>query len=560
MDHAARRLKPPRRLTALKQRLSEQLSPAARLALKRLAFAPLRAGVRLAGRLYRLAERVRAQAEAHGLDLRRAWDVRATPRSPLTQQWGATDFLFLMDAVNGRAESLDPERPVRTSVVMLCYNKADLTFQSLRSLVREVDLSDTEIIVVNNASRDETRRVLDYFGGHIRAVHSEVNLGFVHGCNEGARVSRGKYLLFLNNDTVVLPGWLENLVEAVDADPRVGAAGPMFIYPDWTLQEAGGVIWRDAGALQYGRGKSPEDPRFNFAREVDYCSGASLLVRKDLFDRLGGFDARIMSDVPVGSGLSSSAALEVGLLRALRTAFALDLDDVRLALIGQRAENEFVGARVGVMDQMAASLADEGTALFLDTRSLAYERVTLPADVELVVLNSGVAHDHAAGDYNTRRGECERAAALLGVAQLRDLTAADLPRIVALPPPLDRRARHVVTENARVLAAVEAMRTKDPARLGELFAASHDSMRDDYDVSIAAIDLIVALARAEPRVYGARLTGGGFGGSVVMLAHPGVGAAAAARIARRYGEQTGHTATVLVPVTAPSLPEGCGSL
>jgi galactokinase len=280
---------------------------------------------------------------------------------------------------------------------------------------------------------------------------------------------------------------------------------------------------------------------------LDYVQGVAAVLRQ-AGHRIDGFDLRVHSHVPVGSGLASSAALEVSLLRGLRAAFALDLDDVELARLGQRAENSFVGARVGIMDQMAASLADEHSALFIDTRDLAYERIPLPEGVELIVLNSGVAHSHAAGDYNTRRAECERACALLGVAELRDVGPADLARVEALPEPLSRRARHVVTENARVLEAVEAMRGGDPARLGELFYASHASMRDDYEVSIPEIDLIVELARGEPEVDGARLTGGGFGGSVVILVRAGAAGAVARRIAQVYAGRSGRTPTVLVPV------------
>ncbi len=279
---------------------------------------------------------------------------------------------------------------------------------------------------------------------------------------------------------------------------------------------------------------------------LDYVQGVTHTLLADGFV-LSGFDAKITSDVPLGSGLSSSAALEVSLLRALRTAFGLALDDVTLALVGQRAENGFVGAHVGVMDQMASSLADRGTALFLDTRDLSFERVPLPPTADLVVINSGVAHDLTAGDYNTRRAECEQAAALLGVGSLRDMTEADLPRIARLPDPLNRRVRHVVTENARVLRAVAAMKADDLAELGRLFAASHASMRDDYEVSAPAVDLLVSLAAADPAIHGARLTGGGFGGSIVALARIGTGRAAAARIAAAYNQQTAHHATVLVP-------------
>ncbi|QRN94029.1 galactokinase [Archangium violaceum] len=279
---------------------------------------------------------------------------------------------------------------------------------------------------------------------------------------------------------------------------------------------------------------------------LDYVQGVTLVLQREGFS-FDGFDVRISSEVPVGSGLSSSAALDVCLLRALREAFSLQLEDVRLALLGQKVENDFVGAPVGVMDPMACHLADGGSALFLDTRSMSFERVSLPAGVEPIVINSGVAHNHAAGDYRTRRAECERAAALLGVPQLRDLTEADLPRVAALPDPLGRRARHVVSEDARVLATVTALRTGDLAALGPLLYASHVSQRDDYEVSVPQIDLLVELARGEPDVLGARLTGGGFGGSIVALARTGTGAAVAQRIARAYSARSGHSATVLVP-------------
>jgi galactokinase len=282
------------------------------------------------------------------------------------------------------------------------------------------------------------------------------------------------------------------------------------------------------------------------ARWTDYLQGVTWVLAKAGFS-VGGADIRIDSTVPLGSGLSSSAALEIALLRAFREAFTLPIDDVQMALLGQRAENEFVGAPVGVMDQMACTLAGDGQALFLDTRSLDWSVVPLPTAAELIVLNSGVAHNHAKGDYRTRRAECEEAARQLGVAQLRDLDVPDLPRAMRLPDPLGRRARHVVTEDARVLEAVKVMRSGDVESFGRLFYESHDSMRDDYEVSIPEIDLIVELARAQPDVYGARLTGGGFGGSVVMLARPGTAAAVAGRVAATYAARTGKAPTVLVP-------------
>ncbi len=274
---------------------------------------------------------------------------------------------------------------------------------------------------------------------------------------------------------------------------------------------------------------------------LDYIQGVTQALRHAGFT-IGGFDARFASEVPVGSGLSSSAALTVSLLRALRSAFLLSVDDVGLAKLAQRAENDLVGAPVGIMDPMAASLADTQTALLLDTRSLGFERVSLPKDAELVIIDSGVSHENRNGEYKMRRLECERAARLLGLPELRDATAADLGRIGQLPGPLDRRARHVVTENARVIHAVRAMKAGDLDALGQLFAASHRSMRDDYEVSVPQVDRLVEIATADRDIHGARLTGGGFGGAIVAFARAGRGADAAGRIARRA-----QGAVVLVP-------------
>jgi len=284
---------------------------------------------------------------------------------------------------------------------------------------------------------------------------------------------------------------------------------------------------------------------------LDYIQGVTWVLRQpevQLQTPLSGFDLSINSTVPLGAGLSSSASLEVAVLRVIRAAFGLDhLDDVRLAKLGQLAENDFVGAHCGIMDQMAASLADDTTALFLDTRSLEFRRIPLPANADLIVIHSGVSHELTGGDYNTRRAECEEAARRLGVPQLRDLGLADLPLVDRLPDPLARRARHVVTEDERVLEAVQALEASDVARLGELFAASHASMRDDFEVSAPSVDLLVDIATADTDVYGARMTGGGFGGAVVMLARRDRGRAAGERIARTYAERSGRVPTLLVP-------------
>jgi galactokinase len=267
---------------------------------------------------------------------------------------------------------------------------------------------------------------------------------------------------------------------------------------------------------------------------IDYVQGTFAALRAN-GARVGGVDVAITSEVPVGAGLSSSAALEVALLRALREAFGLSLDDLALAVVGRAAETDFIGAPVGIMDQMAASLADESAALFLDTRSLSYQRVVLPPAVEIAVIDSGIAHGHATGEYRTRRAECDRAAMLLGVTMLRDVS--DVAMVDSLPEPLRRRARHVVTENARVLGAVTAMRGGDAIALGRLLDESHESLRVDFEVSVAAVDRLVELARRDGDVFGARMTGGGFGGAIVALTKAGYAAAAAARIVGAYGDR-----------------------
>jgi len=283
-----------------------------------------------------------------------------------------------------------------------------------------------------------------------------------------------------------------------------------------------------------------EAPRHDW---VDYVQGVTAVARPRA---LGGFEAWIDSDVPPGSGLASSAALTVSMLRALRQAFAWELDDLRLALLGQRAEVELVGAPVGVMDPMAASLGTPGSALFVDTRSLRVERVGLPAGLGIAVVHSGISHDHASGEYRVRRRECEEATRALGVPDLRSLEVGD-PRIASLPPPLDRRVRHVVTENARVLEAVEDLRAGALEHLGALLNASHRSLRDDYQVSLPDLDRLVALADAAPGALGARLTGGGFGGAIVVAARQEGLRASMQRVAEQYRRETGRTATVLVP-------------
>jgi len=279
---------------------------------------------------------------------------------------------------------------------------------------------------------------------------------------------------------------------------------------------------------------------------IDYLQGATKFLAEK--GSLSGFEASIHSTMPEGSGLSSSAALEISFLKALRSAFQIDVSDVDLALMGQRIENEFVGARVGIMDQMAVSLAKSGEALFLDTKELTFERVSLPLDqMDLVIINSGLSHQLSAhdGGYNQRRAQCEEACKIIGIKELRDINVSTLAS-KNLPEPLNRRARHVVTENERVHKAVNAIKEKNLKVLGQLFVESHKSMRDDYEVSIPEIDLLVELCIADADCFGARLTGGGFGGSIVAITKKGKGLGISAKVVEEYKKKTGHTATVLV--------------
>jgi galactokinase len=266
---------------------------------------------------------------------------------------------------------------------------------------------------------------------------------------------------------------------------------------------------------------------------------------------IGGFDAWVTSDVPVGAGLSSSAAFEVALLRALRDAFALAFDDVTIARVGRAAETDFIGAPIGIMDQMAASLGSEDAALFIDTRSLAYEQIPLPPSLELLVIDSGITHAHAGGEYATRRAEVDRAAYVLELRSMRDALDRD-PRataaaIATLNAPLDRRARHVVGENKRVLDTVTALRAGDEDALGALLAASHDSLRDDFEVTVPDVDRLVTIAQADPDVVGARMTGGGFGGAIVALARRGQAREAGARIVASYTSSGSAKGRVVIP-------------
>ncbi|GAA2750298.1 galactokinase [Amnibacterium kyonggiense] len=253
-----------------------------------------------------------------------------------------------------------------------------------------------------------------------------------------------------------------------------------------------------------------------------------------------GFDVAIDSDVPVGAGLSSSAAIEMAVAVALNDVWGLGFDRGDLARIGQRAENIAVGAPTGIMDQSASVFGQADAAVFLDCRSLAVEQVPLGFDAAglvLLVVDTKVEHSHATGGYRDRRDACERGAAAMGVAALRDLSVDDLPRAQELLDDVTfRRVRHVVTEDARVLESVAALKAGDLVRFGELMDASHVSMRDDFEISVPQLDAVVEAAQAAGAV-GARMTGGGFGGCAIALLPADEADALAADVLQVFAER-----------------------
>jgi galactokinase len=235
-----------------------------------------------------------------------------------------------------------------------------------------------------------------------------------------------------------------------------------------------------------------------------------------------GFDLYVESDVPVGAGLSSSAAIECSVAMGLNEIWGANLDRSALAKIGQRAENEIVGAPTGIMDQTASLFGSVDHVVFLDCRSLVSEAIPLGLEqnlLEIVVMDTKVAHRLVDGGYAARRAACEEGAGQMGVSSLRDLSIDDLSRAQSILDPLVyKRTRHVITENARVLETVELLKSSGPQAIGELLYASHESMRDDFEISIDELDCAVETAMKVGAV-GARMTGGGFGGAAIALIH-----------------------------------------
>jgi galactokinase len=323
------------------------------------------------------------------------------------------------------------------------------------------------------------------------------------------------------NDGFVLPCALD-VATYVAASPR----------PDRAIRLASLNFDED---LQFDLDKPEQQAANNWTR---YVQGVALVLEREGF-KLRGADLLIDSDVPVGAGLSSSAALEISTAYALTALSGHMIDGVELARIGQTAEHEYAGVRTGIMDQFVSVFGRAGHALLLDCLSLEWSPVPL-ASGRFVICNTKVKHDLAEGEYNRRRAECEEAAAFFGKSSLRDVDIGEFQmRADEMAEILRKRARHVLTENLRVENAVTALKAEDLDRFGELMNESHESLRNDYEVSSPELDLMVELARAEAGVLGARMTGGGFGGCTINLVQLDDIRAFAERIAIAYQRETG---------------------
>jgi galactokinase len=275
---------------------------------------------------------------------------------------------------------------------------------------------------------------------------------------------------------------------------------------------------------------------------------------KDSGYRLGGANMYISSEVPMGAGLSSSAAIEVASAYALLGLFGYEIEPLRIALLCQKAENDFVGARCGIMDQFVSSHGQARHALFLDCRSLEYRAVRVPDRIRLVICNTMVQRELGSKDsqYNARRAECEEgvrrlAEVLPNVRALRDVTLAELEKCrERLTSVVYKRCRHVITENERVGQMASALESNNAGLIGKLMEASHRSLRDDYEVSCPELDLMVSLAMQQEGVYGARMTGAGFGGCTVNLVDADFAAQFQSCVAAAYFAETGRRPEIYV--------------
>ncbi|MGC8779721.1 MAG: galactokinase [Anaerolineae bacterium] len=322
------------------------------------------------------------------------------------------------------------------------------------------------------------------------------------------------------NDGFVLPA-------AIERETRLAAA-PRF---DGRVRLIALDLGRETTFALDDIRRSHEDPWSNYVRGV----AAGL---KEAGYRLVGFDGLMQGNVPIGAGLSSSAAVEMAALQAFSAVAGFVVPPDQGARIGQKAEHVYVGTNCGLMDQLASALGRPDHVLLIDCRDLSFRPVPVPAGTAILIADTAVRRQLAASAYNERRAQCEAAARALGVPALRDATLEMLAH-VDLPDVVARRARHVIEENARVLATVAALQRGDLHEVGALMDASHVSLRDLYEVSSAELDVMVELLAAQPGCYGARLTGAGFGGCAVALMDAGAVEAAIPTVAEAYQARTG---------------------
>jgi galactokinase len=270
---------------------------------------------------------------------------------------------------------------------------------------------------------------------------------------------------------------------------------------------------------------------------AEYVKGVAWVLQ-EAGHRITGWNGVIAGDVPIGAGLSSSASIELATARAFAViSSGVGWEPATMARLAQKAENQWVGMNCGIMDQMISAAGVAGTALLIDCRSLATENVPLPPDTVVVVLDTATRRGLVDSAYNERRSQCEAAARTFGIPALRDISLADFERRAGeLDDVTRRRARHVISENERTLAAAEAMKNGDARTLGQLMNDSHVSLRDDFEVSSRALDVMVAQAQAHPACYGARMTGAGFGGCAVALVRADAADSFAQQVGQGYAQ------------------------
>lgn len=313
-----------------------------------------------------------------------------------------------------------------------------------------------------------------------------------------------------------------------------------------------------AESVEFDLDNLPDSPRGHWS---DYVYGVVRLLDRAV-DNLPGANLLVNGNVPQGAGLSSSASLEVAVCTAMLEAAGKSLHGVSIARLCQQAENEFVGARCGIMDQFISVHGKKNQALRLDCRTLEFQPVPIPPDARLVICNTMVHHSVAAGEYNKRRAECETAARFFaervpGVRTLRDVSEGDLEKFGGqLPEVIRKRCRHVLTEDSRVLQAAESLQSADLRLVGRLMKSSHASLRDDFEVSCEELDVIVRLAEQNEGVYGARMTGGGFGGCTINVVQEKHVEGFRAKVGAEYERATGRVPEIYVSAAA----DGAGRL